>query len=267
MTIECGCVDGCALNVVAEVGIEDSLTWWRAARARRKAGIPLDTPIPLLPSSPLPRHPSYSLSVAGEQKTPARDDDEGSDEYLRPVKEGSASSDDEAIPEVDLLLRRPKFKPLPPSAERTRIFSEQSYSEDTTTTVDSRMSFQRVSDSRRPTVTRAPESAQRTPEAGAITQCWYAVSDALACFRRCYFAEDTSPGDRYIKPVPLMIMHVRFLGRIVASCMLCFLNVSLHPQRYYPNVPDRESGLEFVLPPLAEVVETPVAKKSKGWYV
>ena len=166
--------------------------------------------------------------------------------------DGSKGSDEGFAPEVEALLRGnravPKFMPLPRSAERTRLQSvHSSFTTDDeyktvgggsnsssqqryrTSTADYRTGSAR---GRRPTATAELTSDEIDPlqlhgcVARRCRYTWQLANDALSCLRRCYFAEETPAQDRYVKPVPLMIQH-----------------------RYYPHVVDRESTLEFLLPP------------------
>ncbi len=273
----------------AVVGVRESIDWWHAGSGRRAgilAGVSGDRALkePFLSPSGvragISRHPSRSLSIIGGDGDGNASGNAGYAPAGGAISEehGSSSgggSDEYIVPEVDALLRgRPRFQPLPQSAQRTRILSVASQggaggllSDDELAmgmsvhggSTNTRRSGSRTRGStigdgnsgRRKTTALFTDTEMTAEEidplqlnSGIARRCayaWAVVNDAISCLRRCYFAEETPPERRYVKPVPLMIQ-----------------------QRYYAHVPDWESTLEFMLPPSIGNKPSPVASTVPG---
>lgn len=218
------------------------------------------------------RHPSVSLSVVGDAKDESTSQQNQAADYPPkiPEEEDDSDSETELVPEVAALMR-PKFRPLPPSAQRTRLTSEHSHSSSDATESQHRRSIAHIA----PIVSvvdvlASPRASFVSPLPGALVpdegagegkqSCWsytYGwLSDALGCLRRCYFAEETPPAERYIKPVPLMIQQVKRCDAFDGASLSSLLCSPM--QRYYSHVPDPEAVLEFILPPSVAVPDGPV---------
>lgn len=213
------------------------MDWWRKASEKRAKIIesvsgatadPLHQPF-------LFGHPDRSMSVVGDLLMTQQASDHGH-------KKDDAEADDDVpvgsvLPEVDLLLRRPpppRFPQLPPSAVRTRIVSDissydasdglsgpQSSHHLDRAHTPGRRNTSFIADVRQPSPTKTRPHGQSEVMLSEIDPCnlhscgsgrclaaWLACRDAISCMRRCYFAEETPPEARYVKPVPLMVQHV-----------------------------------------------------------
>jgi hypothetical protein len=268
----------------AVVGVKESVEWWRKASEKRVKVLesvtgrqtdPLHQPF-------LFGHPERSMSVVGELLLTQQSSD-----HDRKKSDGDEGDDipvGSVLPEVDLLLRRappPRFPQLPPSAVRTRIVSDVS-SFDASDALSGRQSsraFDRTNTPVRRNTSVVSDVLQSSPNAarphgpsevtlseidpcnlhscasGRCLSMWLVCRDAMSCLRRCYFAEETPPEARYVKPVPLMVQHVCALWIRLLSCRSHGVYVILAgrlSQRYYPNPHDRAAELEFVLPPINE---------------